>query len=285
MPLRVVREAIVSYVEEFLRALGEALVDKFRIGGRNISDGITEALDYSARTEFVLFGRHILITDAVIALLLSSLISLILALVFRYRLRVEKTSKRQVAIEAVYTGLLRLGENLGLKHEQAENMVPWILSFMSLITFSSLVDLVKLRPAAQNPAFPVTLALFALVFVIAKGIQFAGLAGFFRSLIHPMPALIPFQILDYCIKPVSLAFRLFGNIFGSFVLVEFVSLVIPFLFPTALGLWFDLGDGILQSVVFSLLCLNYVAEIVEKNEEMLEAKLHHQRSQRGSKGA
>ena len=264
----------MTYVEEFFRTLITDLFDKFRIGGRNITDGISEALDFSARYRFKLFNLDIALTDASVALIISTIITLILAIIFSYRLKLEKIGRRQAVVELVYTKLDQLMKSMGLSSEMSADLIPWIASIFSIITFSSLVDLLKMRPAASNPSFPISLVIFTLFFIIFKGIQYVGVKGFLRSLCHPMPALIPFQILDYLIKPVSLAFRLFGNIFGSFILIEFVSLVIPMVFPTILGIWFDFGDGILQSLVFTLLTVKYISEIVEKNEEMLEIQAH-----------
>lgn len=260
----------MSYIEIFFQTLIQDLIDKFRIGGRNITEGISEALDFSARYHIKFLNFDIGITDASVALFISTIITLILASVFRYRLRLEKIGRRQAVIELIYTKLNKLMISMGLNDDMASDLIPWIASIFSIITFSSLVDLAKLKPAASNPSFPISLAVFTLFFVVFKGIQYTGIKGFFRSLCHPMPALLPFQVLDYFIKPISLAFRLFGNIFGSFILIEFVSLVVPLIFPTVLGLWFDFGDGILQSLVFTLLTVKYIAEIVEKNEEMLE---------------
>ena len=132
--------------------------------------------------------------------------------------------------------------------------------------------MIKVAPPAGNPAFPIALGLFTLLFVIVVGIHFVGIRGFLLTLLYPKAALLPFNILDYFIKPISLAFRLFGNIFGAYILIEFISLVVPLLVPTILGLWFDVGDGIIQGLVFAYLTLNYVGEIVERAEEMQKPK-------------
>ena len=110
------------------------------------------------------------------------------------------------------------------------------------------------------------IAFFTIFYVIGISIRFVGVKGFIGSLLDPTPVMFPFKIIDYIIKPMSLALRLFGNIFGSFILMEFLYLVIPLIVPGIFGLWFDLADGILQAVVFSYLTMSYIGEIVEGAE-------------------
>ncbi len=267
----------MSYFQVFFQSLLEQLYDKIHIGGRNLSEGIAEAMDFSAKWSLSLFGRSIPLTDAAIGLCLATLMSLILCLILRRGLRISAVSKKQAALESVWQALISLGKSFGLSEAQAEELCPLILSFGSLIIFSNMLALIKMRPASANPAFPFTLAILALILVVVMGIHFVGLSGFCRSLIHPSKAMLPFSILDYVIRPISLAMRLFGNIFGSFILIEFLGLVFPLLFPTVFGLWFDVADGILQGLIFSLLTLNYIGEIVEKNHQVLEARAELQK--------
>ena len=82
-----------------------------------------------------------------------------------------------------------------------------------------------------------------------------------------MPAMLPFKILDFLIKPVSLSLRLFGNVFGAFVFMEFLYIIVPVVLPGIFGIWFDIADGLLQAVVFSYLTMSYIGEIVEIGHE------------------
>jgi F-type H+-transporting ATPase subunit a len=79
--------------------------------------------------------------------------------------------------------------------------------------------------------------------------------------------LLPFKILDFFIKPVSLSLRLFGNVFGAYILMEFIYIVVPMILPGLLGLWFDIADGILQGVIFSYLSITYIGEVIESAQE------------------
>ena len=52
--------------------------------------------------------------------------------------------------------------------------------------------------------------------------------------------------------------------------MKFLSVIIPAFLPGVFGLWFDIGDGILQAIVFSYLTMSYIGEIVEVGHEYKE---------------
>jgi F-type H+-transporting ATPase subunit a len=150
---------------------------------------------------------------------------------------------------------------------QAEQVVPFVGTIAVFIALTNLSSMLKIAPPAKNPAFPIALALMTIVYVIAVSIHFVGLRGFWLSLIYPRAMMLPFKLLDFLIKPISLSLRLFGNVFGAFILMEFIYLVIPIILPGALGLWFDLADGLLQAVIFTYLTVTYIGEILESAHE------------------
>ena len=87
-----------------------------------------------------------------------------------------------------------------------------------------------------------------------------------------MPLMMPFNLLEFIIKPLSLSMRLFGNVFGAFVAMELLFKAIPWVLPAVACLYFDLFDGGLQTFVFVLLTALYISEEIEEEEEELEKK-------------
>jgi F-type H+-transporting ATPase subunit a len=77
--------------------------------------------------------------------------------------------------------------------------------------------------------------------------------------------MLPFNLLEYIIRPLSLCLRLFGNILGGFVIMLLVeqALPVPLVIPAILSLYFDFFDGLIQAVVFTFLTTLFVAEAVE----------------------
>ena len=83
--------------------------------------------------------------------------------------------------------------------------------------------------------------------------------------------------MDYVVKPLSLALRLFGNVFAAFVFMEFLSVTLPIIVPGVAGLWFDIIDGMIQAVVFSYLTMSYIGENLETYNEYMEHPEEHKK--------
>jgi len=121
-------------------------------------------------------------------------------------------------------------------------------------------------PITRTLAVPAAFAIMTIVISIASGIRYHGLLGFFKSLFKPTPIMFPFKLLEFIIKPLSLCLRLYGNIFGAYIVMEMILMNLPFVFPAVACVYFDLFDGLLQAFVFVLLTSLYIAEEVETEE-------------------
>ncbi|HHX37188.1 MAG TPA: F0F1 ATP synthase subunit A [Clostridiaceae bacterium] len=266
-------------MQDFFSLFIQKLWDSIKIGNRDISEGIKEAIDLAPVFHIQIGDTTIPVTYSMISIVLSIIVLVILAAIFVRKYSIHPT-KQQAGVEALVESVLNLCRNQGLNDKQSETLLPWVMTIGLFITATNLLAVVGIKPASKSPAFPLAMALFTIVFVIIMGIRFVGVRGFFASLVHPMPGLLPFNLLDYIIKPLSLTFRLFGNVFGAFILLEFVTLVVPLFFPSILGLWFDIGDGIIQGVVFMFLSINYIGEIVHKSAERQEMAIEKARQKK-----
>jgi F-type H+-transporting ATPase subunit a len=122
-----------------------------------------------------------------------------------------------------------------------------------------------IRPPTRDINLTAALALVSILLVLFGGLRARGLRGWVRNLLHPVPMMLPFNLLEYIIRPLSLCLRLFGNILGGYIIMLLVehALPVPVLVPAALSLYFDLFDGLIQAVVFSFLTTLFVGEAVE----------------------
>ena len=112
----------------------------------------------------------------------------------------------------------------------------------------------------------ISLALLTFFLIFYMGIRDKGLR-YFHHFIEPNPVFAVIHIIDMLSKPMTLGFRLFGNIFAGEVLIS-VILMIPglWVFPGALPLMIWLGFsifiGCIQSYVFTMLTTAYVSQAV-----------------------
>ncbi|MDN5314502.1 MAG: F-type H+-transporting ATPase subunit a [Clostridiales bacterium] len=252
---------VMSYLSEFWHAFVEKLIEEIKVGdiGAEISHAIEPKILYRA----TIGGSNWLISDAVVATWGVMLFIFFLVWYMTRKMEMVPTSKRQQISESIVNILMKLCQSSGMTYDQAEKVVPYVGSIAIFISLTNLVTLLKIPAPSKNPAFPITLALINIVYVIYMSIRLAGIKGFWASLIYPKAALLPFKILDYLIKPVSLSLRLFGNVFGAYILMEFIYIIIPVIIPGIIGLWFDLADGILQGVIFTYLSVTYIGEVLE----------------------
>jgi len=253
---------------QFLISFKEQFVESLSIG--NIGEDISSAI-LQKQQQFIIGNVHFLLTDAVIVTWIAVGLFCLLWIWIAAK-REQIPTGRQLLSESAVDLLMSLCKSNGMNQKQAETVTPFIGSIAFFLIACNLASAFKIAPPAKNFAFPVALALLTMFYVLFTGIRFVGIKGFWESLLEPMPAMLPFKILDYLIKPVSLSLRLFGNIFGAFILMEFIYIIVPAVVPGILGLWFDIADGILQAIIFTYLTTSYIGEIIEGAEIAAEKK-------------
>ena len=57
--------------------------------------------------------------------------------------------------------------------------------------------------------------------------------------------------------------RLFGNVLGSYVIMEIIEYIVPVGLPLVFSAYFDIFDGFIQAYVFVFLTSLFIAEAVE----------------------
>jgi F-type H+-transporting ATPase subunit a len=114
------------------------------------------------------------------------------------------------------------------------------------------------------------LAAVTIVSVWVYGIRQKGVKGYFKHFLEPYPWMLPLEILQELIKPVTLALRLFGNIFAGGIMLSLIALI-PWYFgmPVANIVWklFDMFIGLIQAFIFALLTVLYFAMAGGGHEE------------------
>jgi F-type H+-transporting ATPase subunit a len=253
--------AVLSFWRDFWRAFLDHLVETVKVG--DIGSEISRVIEPKILFSWSIGSFNLVVSDAIVVTWAVMIIISILAWMMGRNHTIVPHNEVQCISESFVRILLNLCQDSGMTAEQAEKVVPFVGTVGLFITLTNLSSLFKIPPPAKNPAFPIALALLTITYVIVRSIRFVGFSGFWSSLVYPKSMLLPFKVIDFMIKPISLSLRLFGNVFGAFILMEFIYLVIPVFIPGVLGLWFDLVDGILQGIIFTYLAVIYIGEIVE----------------------
>jgi F-type H+-transporting ATPase subunit a len=115
----------------------------------------------------------------------------------------------------------------------------------------------------------VTAGLALIVFVI---IHFLGLKQnrkhYLKHYLHPFPVFLPVNLLETIAKPVTLALRLFANIFAGEVLIATI-LMLGWIGTPFLVAWqgFSLFVGGIQAFLFTILTMVYISQSAIHDEE------------------
>jgi F-type H+-transporting ATPase subunit a len=111
----------------------------------------------------------------------------------------------------------------------------------------------------------VALALLTSLAYFYAGFSKKGL-GYFGNYVQPVAFMLPFKIIEDFTKPLSLSFRLFGNILADELVVGVLVLLVPLFVPLpvmALGLF----TSAIQALIFATLAAAYIGEAMEDHGE------------------
>lgn len=232
----------------------------------------------------------------VFALLIAAIVSLVAGAAASKRQLVP--GRFQAAVEMLFKALHDFIVGiLGEKH--GPRYVPFLGTLFIYILCMNWAGLV---PGFHSPtsSLNITVALAVTVFIYAQWIGFRELgvvgwldhlAGNPRTLISwlMVPLMLPIHILGEFAKPISLAARLFGNIFGEdMLLVAFASLGVTVLAATGLPfglplhlpfLFLALLTSTIQALVFTVLSTIYILLMLPHDEGHEEHEMGHEAAQ------
>ena len=86
--------------------------------------------------------------------------------------------------------------------------------------------------------------------------------GYFKRYIQPTPILLPINILEDFTKPLSLSFRLFGNVLADELTISVLVLLVPLIIPLPI-MGLGIFAGSVQALIFSTLAGAYIHEALE----------------------
>jgi F-type H+-transporting ATPase subunit a len=233
-------------------------------------------------TPLVILPFHPSITSSILAVWVVIAAVLVLALLATRRLQIVPGRAQNVA-ELIYEQFADFAEGLG--GARARRYVGLFSAFFLLIMFSNWTDLLifggkieSLRTPTSDINMTIGFALVTFVITHIEGVRtlgvrgylgkFINLSGFKRGvgdgLIDLYVGLIEF-LLEF-FKPVTLAFRLWGNLYGGGIMLGvFTALFIPFVPIAAIAL--EGFIGFIQALIFASLTLMYVLTAVESHHE------------------
>ena len=208
---------------------------------------------------------EIWITDTMIATWVIMGILITFAIIVRVKLRNFKDVP--TGFQNVVEMLVEAFDNyvIGVAGEKLSFLAYWfstVFIFILLSNLSGLFSAGLLRPPTADWSMTLALALVTVTLIHVMGVKYQG-SRYIKSFIEPYPFFLPINLIGEISRPISLSFRLFGNILSGFIVMALIYNIAPvfvrFGIPAALHVYFDLFAGILQTYIFVTLGLTFIS--------------------------
>lgn len=216
---------------------------------------------------FKIFNIPINITSSIIIQWVIILILGISAFLLTRNLQ-QKPNKKQAALEKIYVTVDSLVTNT--MGESFKNFVPYIGSLGIYLLSLNFCGLIGVKPPTQDLSVTVGLAITTFITIHYTAIKRNGVKHYLKGYAHPFIIMLPITLMERVMLPVSLALRLFGNMLAATVLVDLVyealgkiAIIAQIGAPILVHGYFDIFDGTIQMVVFTMLTMIQIKLTVE----------------------
>jgi F-type H+-transporting ATPase subunit a len=212
--------------------------------------------------------------DTITGTLVAGAILVFLGVLLRRNVSAENPTKVQLFFETLTQQVEKqVEDSMGIK--TAPFVVPLA---MALFLFILIANWIAIIPTGHHPEYApppasdvnltYALALLVIGTMHVVGVRKKGLRGFYGHLFRKPYVLIPLNILEEVIKPVTLSLRLFGNIFAGTIMVALIAALPAFVLwaPDIIWKLFDAFIGLIQAFIFGLLTILYMSSVKPAEE-------------------
>lgn len=211
-------------------------------------------------------GIKVYLTSTLLATWVVMAILIVFAVVVRIKMR-KFTEVPSSGFQNLVEYMVEMMQSLTKTMMGPELMAfdSFFFGIFAFILISNYVGLIGLRPPTADLATTLALALTIFVLIHVMGIIKAK-GAYFKSYIQPVAVFLPLNIMGEISKPISLGFRLFGNILGGVIVMGLIYDMLPvalnFVLPAVLHAYFDVFVGALQAFIFTVLSMTFIKQKV-----------------------
>ncbi len=218
---------------------------------------------------YELFGQTLWITTTHVCVLIVFLIITAFCIAAGHMVKHAKEVPEgfQNVVELIVEKLDHMTAGVMGKHAvRYRNYIGTIFIF---ILFSNFSGLFGLRPPTADYGVTFGLAIISFTLIRYNELKYQKLSGVLKGLCDPWPIWAPINIIGNLAVPISLSLRLFANILsGTAIMALIYALLskIAYVWPAALHVYFDLFSGAIQTYVFCMLTMTYIADACGSSE-------------------
>ena len=211
------------------------------------------------------FGHTVWITTTHICLLIVLLV--ILGFAFAANRAMKRASEVPGGFQNVVETIVEKLDGMvkavmGKSAVKFANYIGAIFIFILICNFSGLFGM---RPPTADYGVTLPLGLVTFTLIHYNKLKHKKLKGALADLCDPWPIWAPINLIGYVAVPISLSLRLFANVLSGVVMMALVYgllQVIAIGWPAVLHVYFDLFSGAIQTYVFCMLTMTYLADAI-----------------------
>ena len=143
-----------------------------------------------------------------------------------------------------------------------KKLAPYLTTVAIMLFVYNISGLFGFRPPTASVSVTFAFSITTFVLVEFYGIRSQGIKKHLKGYLDPIPLFLPMNIISDIAIPISLGLRLFGNILSGVVIMALVYTVLGWAalaISPVLHLYFDLFSGFIQTLVFCMLTLVFIA--------------------------
>ena len=201
------------------------------------------------------------VAESIFVTWLIMAVVILLCAIFVRNLKVTNPGKGQLLLETAVSGIYSFFEDI--LGEKGKRFIPYLMSVGIYIGIANLIGILGFKPPTKDINVTASLAILSIILIELSGVLAKGGRGWLKSFAEPMVVILPINILEIFIRPLSLCMRLFGNVLGSFVIMELLKMVVPAILPAVFSCYFDIFDGLIQAYVFVFLTALFIKEAID----------------------
>ncbi len=233
--------------------------------GRGILLSGAEDIDFMIHGVFSyeLFGQTLWITTSHICAIIVFLV--ILTFIFFANRAIKKGSEVPEGFQNVVELIVEkldgiVSSTMGKSAPAFRNYIGTIFIFILICNISGLFGL---RPPTADYGTTLALGLMTFTLIHFNKFKHQKVKGVIKGLCDPWPIWAPINIIGDVAVPISLSLRLFANVLSGVVMMALIYGLlgkIALIWPAALHVYFDLFSGCIQTYVFCMLTMTYIAD-------------------------
>jgi len=218
-------------------------------------------------------------------IVMSTMLAMGIFFFLGFRMRAKVTDGVPGKLQLFWEILVEQVSDLALSAigPKGRRYVPIGVTLFLFILICNWIDFIPtaMHPGSSEPILPaptgdvnlpLAMALLVIGWVHVESFRARGFKGYFKHFAQPYAALAPINMVEEITKPITMTFRLFGNLFSGGLMVAVMLTLLPIYVspPFEIG-WklFDTGLlGAIQAFIFMLLTILYFGMATSHDEEL-----------------